>query len=139
MSYDTFDDGYQGIQLKCFDQWLRWYNRGEYVPLYEGFLPKNCIIAKHWYDEVDREQGYVFLLFKNSRYINCFYHLQDIKGKFPIYEDSPFSDKPLKEDWVLLDHNYFKEKKRAKMKANREKPLTTNIFEVLKEKGYFEK
>lgn len=130
--YDTFDDSYQGIQAKFLNCDLRWFKKGDFVPLYEGYLPKDCIIVTSYYG------GKMFLLFKNNKYINYFYNLQDIKGTFPIFEDGFGLTKSSNSNWTLLDYNYIKRKRAEKNKKRRKEVLNVSIFNILKDKGYFD-
>lgn len=86
--YDTLDNGYDGIQVKCFDCLLRQYERGEILPIEEAGLPSDCILAtKYFFDEKEDINKYVYILIKNKKYINWFTNLKQIKGDFLIYED----------------------------------------------------
>lgn len=97
MNYAIFDNGYDNVKVHTLNGS---YAKGDKVTLDGTNLPEDCIIAvKYFLDEKEEKDKYIFLLIRNSKYINYFTALEKIKGNFPVFIDKELSKKKNNFGW----------------------------------------
>lgn len=94
-----FCNTYDGVKVEGLKGIEGEYDVGAKVDFTNYDVPNSFILAqKYFFDEPVEFNQYIYLLFRNGKYINYFTRLDKIKGDFPVYENS---NKPQK-DWLKL-------------------------------------